>query len=291
MLRRVGGCVGRCSRLSGKGIQLERKFVLRSGNVRGFTGTTRSLSGAAVESLANPICTTSPSVKYWMAGGAALVYGIIMVGGITRLTESGLSMVDWKFQGRLPPSNDEEWEAEFEKYKQYPEFRKLFPSMTVEEFKRIFFWEYLHRMWGRAIGLYVALPFMFYTATGALRGPLLVRSSMIVGGVGFQGLLGWWMVKSGLEEPQKQTDQPRVSQYRLSAHLGTALLLYSGMFWTALDLFSPRAIPMQQALTEIPANMSRFKAFRRYAKGLAGLGKMIRSVHESLRLLTLYFCS
>ena len=197
---------------------------------------TQATTSAGVNSI---YANSSKSVKYWIAGGAALVYGIICVGGITRLTESGLSMVDWKFQGKMPPSTEEEWIAEFEKYKQFPEFKRLFPSMTVDEFKDIFFWEYLHRMWGRGIGLYIAAPFVYYAASRSIRGPMLTRSSLLLGGVVAQGLLGWWMVKSGLEEPEHDRNQPRVSQYRLAAHLGAALVLYSGMFWTAMDLFTP----------------------------------------------------
>jgi len=203
------------------------------------------------------------AVKWWMTGCAALVYGIIIVGGITRLTESGLSMTDWKFLGGMPPSTHEEWVKEFEKYKQFPEFKRLFPTMTVEEFKNIYFWEYLHRMWGRAIGLAVAVPLVAFAVTKKIRGPLLTRSTILLGGVVAQGLLGWWMVKSGLEEPENPRGVPRVSQYRLAAHLGAALTLYVGMVWTALDLWFPKR---KALLGEI--NPKKLKFFQRSAFGL-----------------------
>ena len=217
-----------------------------------------------VQEVVNPIQTNAPSVKYWMAGGAALVYGIVMVGGITRLTDSGLSMVDWKLQGGLPPRGDEEWAQEFEKYKLFPEFKRLFPSMTLEEFKDIYFWEYLHRMWGRAIGLYVGLPVIYYAATRKIQGPLLRRCALLTAGVGFQGLIGWWMVKSGLQEPTGKSDQPRVSQYRLATHLGSALVLYTGMFWTAMDLFRPQRASLPAAvLSQAPSHLMRNLHFYR----------------------------
>lgn len=243
-------------------------FTLRTPIIKTISRRcTTTQTNAALNTTRSVIQTNNRSVKYWLAGGAALVYGIILVGGITRLTESGLSMVDWNLQGRMYPKSEEEWEIEFAKYKQFPEFKRLCPDMTLDEFKKIFFWEYSHRMIGRFIGLYITVPFLAYVATGAIRGRLLVRSSMFVGGVGFQGLLGWWMVKSGLTEPQRTTDQPRVSQYRLSAHLGTALALYCGMFWTALELFRPNPETLQKS--SLTKNL---KFYKRSIHGLLGLG-------------------
>jgi len=179
------------------------------------------------------------AVKLWMTGCTGMVFGIITIGGVTRLTESGLSMVDWKLSGSLPPMGREAWEEEFAKYKQFPEFRRMHPHMTVEEFKGIFFWEYLHRMWGRSIGVAFALPFAYFTARRQLSPSVRNRCLALLGGIGCQGLVGWWMVKSGLEEPDHERAQPRVSQYRLATHLGAALLLYSGMLWTTLQFWKP----------------------------------------------------
>lgn len=183
-----------------------------------------------------------------------MVFGIIVVGGITRLTESGLSMVDWNFQGDLPPRTDEEWAAEFEKYKQYPEFKRLNPNMTVEEFKSIFFWEYLHRMWGRAIGLAFGLPFAYFALRRKLSPDMTRRSAVLLAGVGVQGLLGWWMVKSGLEEPEVDNMQPRVSQYRLATHLSAALLLYVGMLKTTFSLCRGTHHPLPESGRFPPVN-------------------------------------
>ena len=239
----------------------------------------------ATQTLATQQAESLGTIKWWITGCTVMVYGIIVVGGITRLTESGLSMVDWKLQGSLPPMNEEEWVNEFSKYKQYPEFKKLFPSMTLEEFKNIFFWEYTHRMWGRAIGLAVALPFLYFTVTKKIKGPLFRRSALLLAGVGFQGLLGWWMVKSGLEEPEKPTDPPRVSQYRLTAHLTAALSLYSVMLWTSFDLWKSNVPTLQFPTKQI---LSSFKSFRRNTHLLAALGISSLFAFYSFSLIPLF---
>lgn len=183
-------------------------------------------------------------IKWWYCGVTGMVFGIVVLGGVTRLTESGLSMVTWKPLGTLPPSTPEAWEEEFERYKAYPEFKILNREMTVEEFKRIFFFEYAHRMWGRAIGIAWALPLAYFALRGQLKGRMLQRSVAVLGGIGVQGLVGWWMVRSGLEEPE-QYGVPRVSQYRLATHFAAALTLFGGLLWTTMDLFMPshRALP------------------------------------------------
>jgi len=248
-----------------------RQIINRVATAQPTRVITRRVMNSQPAAPPHAIQTSAPSVKYWLAGGAALVYGIIMVGGITRLTESGLSMVHWNFQGSLPPRGDKEWQEEFDKYKEYPEFKRLFPSMTLEEFKNIYFWEYLHRMWGRAIGLYVALPVAYYAATKKIQGPLLRRCLWLTAGVGVQGLIGWWMVKSGLEEPTGKSDQPRVSQYRLATHLGAAFTLYSGMLWTAMDLWSSRVPHVSQTLASSPQLLQQLKTFRRSVAGTVAL--------------------
>ncbi len=159
---------------------------------------------------------------------------MVVVGGITRLTHSGLSIVEWQpLVGAIPPLDDAQWEEVFAKYRQTPEFRLRNHAMTVEGFKGIFWWEYFHRLLGRVIGVAFLVPFAYFAATGKVRGVLLWKLAAIFALGGLQGALGWYMVKSGL------VDDPRVSSPRLAAHLGLAFLLYALMFWTALTLLAP----------------------------------------------------
>jgi len=156
---------------------------------------------------------------------------MVVVGGITRLTHSGLSIVEWQpIVGALPPLNDSQWEEAFAKYRESPEFRHRNFDMTVEAFKGIFWWEYIHRLLGRLIGVAFLLPFLYFLARKRVRGPLAWKLAAIFALGGLQGALGWYMVKSGL------VDDPRVSQFRLAAHLGLAFLIYGAMFWVALGL-------------------------------------------------------
>lgn len=178
-------------------------------------------------------------VGIWLFASAAWVYSMVVLGGVTRLTRSGLSMTDWKFTGGLPPLSDEDWLVEFEKYKQSPEFKRVNKGMSIEDFKFIYWMEYAHRMWGRALGIMFALPFSYFLRKGYITLRLGVRlSGLFALGAG-QGLIGWWMVKSGLEEPPSEYVQPRVSPYRLATHLASAFAIYCGLFWTALSVVMP----------------------------------------------------
>lgn len=179
-------------------------------------------------------------VGWWLLGCCGLVAGSVILGGVTRLTESGLSMTKWHLvKGMRPPTTYQQWQEEFQRYQQFPEYQYVHKDLTLEEFKWIFYMEYAHRMWGRMIGLAVILPAVGFWAKGWF-GPALKRRSVLYSGlVVAQGLLGWWMVKSGLEAKPEVTDIPRVSQYRLAAHLSMALLLYSSMLYTALGLLAP----------------------------------------------------
>jgi heme a synthase len=194
-------------------------------------------------------------VIVWLLGTAALVFVMVVIGGITRLTESGLSIADWRpVTGAIPPMTEQDWMVEFEKYKQTPEFKKLNSSMTVEDFKGIYFWEWFHRLFGRAIGVAFALPFFYLLSRRVLRTPLTTRLSVLLLLGGSQGALGWYMVKSGLEV--KDGEVPRVSQYRLAAHLGSAFAIYTGLLWTAMDVMSknrPSAVTSVQAILRSPA--------------------------------------
>jgi len=168
-------------------------------------------------------------VSNWLFTVAFMVFAMAVIGAITRLTESGLSIAEWKpLSGALPPLNVAEWERVFALYKDTPQYREVFSGMTLAEFKGIFWWEWIHRFWGRIIGLAFALPMLWFWARGALT-PRLKRLSVILlllGGL--QGAVGWFMVASGL------VDQPSVSHYRLALHLGLALFLFAMLLYTGL---------------------------------------------------------
>ncbi|USD24312.1 COX15/CtaA family protein [Flagellimonas marinaquae] len=173
-------------------------------------------------------------VVYWLLTGCFLIFVMVLVGGITRLTHSGLSISDYKLiQGTIPPMNEQEWEEAFELYKQYPEYQKLNYHFGIEEFKDIYFWEWLHRVIGRFIGIVFILPFIYFLIAKKLDRPTIKKSLILLFMGGFQGFLGWYMVKSGL------VDRPDVSHYRLAAHLTTAFLTFAYSFWVALDLIYP----------------------------------------------------
>ena len=171
-------------------------------------------------------------LSIWLFALCLMIVAMIFIGGVTRLTGSGLSMVEWRpFLGFLPPLTETEWTRVFELYKLSPEFKQINSWMEISDFKFIFFWEYFHRVWGRLIGLFILIPFLYFIFTKKLKNKILFRSSIILFLVCVQGLIGWWMVKSGLNEIAT------VSQYRLSVHLSMAFIILGISFWTALDLF------------------------------------------------------
>ena len=171
-------------------------------------------------------------LSIWLFALCLMIVAMIFIGGVTRLTGSGLSMVEWRpFLGFLPPLTETEWTRVFELYKLSPEFKQINSWMEISDFKFIFFWEYFHRVWGRLIGLFILIPFLYFIFTKKLKNIILFRSSIILFLVCVQGLIGWWMVKSGLNEIAT------VSQYRLSVHLSMAFIILGISFWTALDLF------------------------------------------------------
>ena len=173
-------------------------------------------------------------VIYWLFTGCVLIFIMVVVGGITRLTHSGLSIPDYKLiSGTIPPINDQQWEEAFELYKEYPEYQKLNSNITLTEFKGIFFWEWLHRVIGRVLGLVFIIPFLYFLITRQLDKSTIKKTIILLILGGFQGFLGWYMVKSGL------VDRPDVSHYRLAAHLTTAFVTFSFTLWVALDLIFP----------------------------------------------------
>ncbi|CAG5054631.1 unnamed protein product [Parnassius apollo] len=181
-----------------------------------------------------------------------MVFTAVVLGGVTRLTESGLSMVTWKLLGEKMPTSEEEWQQEFEKYQQYPEYKYKNQHITLSEFKWIWWMEFAHRTWGRAIGAAVFLPAAFFWARGYLDRGMKIRVAAYCALVAAQGLMGWYMVKSGLEDRfQGPSDVPRVSQYRLAAHLSLAFILYSGLVAGALRILRP--LPVAATLQKIKA--------------------------------------
>jgi heme a synthase len=169
-------------------------------------------------------------VGRWLLIVCALILAMVVIGGVTRLTESGLSMTRWEVHRLLPPIGDAAWREEFALYKQSPQYLKINAGMSLDAFKNIYFWEYLHRMWGRMIGLAFAMPLAFFWLTKQIPAGFKPRLLGLLALGGAQGFIGWWMVASGL------VDRPDVSHYRLTVHLMVALTLFAGCLWTALDL-------------------------------------------------------
>jgi cytochrome c oxidase assembly protein subunit 15 len=181
------------------------------------------ISSASVDRMA--------PVRLWLFGVAALVFLMVIVGGATRLTESGLSITEWRVvTGVLPPLSEAAWLVEFEKYKQIPQYGQLFPTMTLPEFKFIFYWEWGHRILGRIIGFAFALPLAWFWWTGRVQGVLRWKLLGLLALGGLQGAVGWWMVASGL------TQRTEVAPERLAVHLTLASITFVGLLWVAMGL-------------------------------------------------------
>jgi len=178
---------------------------------------------------------STKSIVIWLLAGCLLIWGMVVVGGITRLTGSGLSMAKWKIATVVPPLNDVQWQAEFNDYKQTPQFKDVNSYFTLQDYKHIYWWEFIHRLIGRMIGVVFLIPFAFFVLKGWLKGKLLIQSLIIFAMGGAQGVLGWFMVASGLQ------DVPHVSHYFLAAHLITAFITFGYSFWVALDLIYPNS--------------------------------------------------
>ena len=180
----------------------------------------------------------------WLLVCCAMVFAMVVIGGITRLTHSGLSIAEWNpVMGAIPPLDQVEWQAEFALYKTTPQYRLENAGMTLAEFRTIFWWEYVHRLWGRLIGAVFLLPFLYFLWRGRIERGLVPKLALLFLLGALQGALGWFMVESGLEQGTS------VSQYRLAAHLAAALVIYGYMLWLALELLRPRApLPLAPAL-------------------------------------------
>ena len=173
----------------------------------------------------------SGQIRIWLLSTVIMVMLMILIGGVTRLTDSGLSMVEWRpLWGFLPPISQFEWNRVFELYMKSPEYIFKNKGMSLEEFKEIFFWEYFHRLWGRLIGIIFIIPLLFFIIVKKIPKSILSKLFLILFLGGLQGFIGWWMVKSGL------VNDPTVSQYRLTIHLSNALLILSLLIWVYLDV-------------------------------------------------------
>ena len=204
--------------------------------------------------------TRQSAVAAWLLACCALIFAMVVLGGVTRLTHSGLSIVEWQpLVGALPPLTERDWHELFEKYRQTPEYREVNKGMSVEEFKGIFWLEYFHRLLGRLIGVAFFVPLLWFWRHRQIDRHLGLRLAGIFLLGALQGALGWYMVASGL------IDEPRVSHYRLTAHLALAFAIYGAMLWLALDLLWPRA----SAATDESARRLRRMAW--WATGIIGL--------------------
>src|SRR5436305_7272402 len=186
------------------------------------------------------------AVRWWLIAVAALIALMVLVGGATRLTESGLSIVEWKpVTGSLPPLSEAQWTDAFEAYKKIPQYRELNAGMNLSEFKTIFWWEWSHRLLGRVIGMVYLLPFLWFLWRGMMMPELKRRLWLIFGLGALQGAVGWWMVASGL------SGRVEVSQYRLATHLVLALLIFAATVWTLGRLKQRPALeaPMRLKIT------------------------------------------
>src|SRR5215207_6716348 len=176
------------------------------------------------------------AIAYWLLFCCGMIFAMVVIGGITRLTLSGLSITEWQpVTGILPPLSEAQWAAEFEKYRQIPQYRQLNLGMSLAEFKSIYFWEYVHRLWGRLIGFAYALPLIYFVVRRQVPRQLILPLCGIFALGVAQGLLGWYMVTSGLAE------RVSVSQYRLVAHLALALAIYAATLWIALGILAGRS--------------------------------------------------
>lgn len=192
--------------------------------------------------------TVAKAMAIWLLVCCAMVFAMVVVGGVTRLTHSGLSIVEWQpIVGAIPPLNDAEWQATFAKYQQTPEFKLRNFDMGVHEFKGIFWWEYFHRLLGRLIGIVYLLPLLVFVARRHVSAALAWKLGGILLLGAMQGAMGWYMVKSGL------VDEPRVSHLRLTAHLALAFLIFAAQLWVALDLLRG-----QRVRPPVPAGLVRF---------------------------------
>ncbi len=197
-------------------------------------------------------------IATWLLICCVMVFAMIVVGGVTRLTDSGLSIVEWQpIVGTMPPITQEDWDVLLEKYRSSPQYQKINKGMSVDEFKNIFWWEYFHRLLGRLIGIVFFVPFVYFLVKKSIDRSLGIKLTGIFILGGLQGFMGWYMVMSGL------VNDPHVSQYRLTAHLGLAFVIFAAMFWVALGLLTPQS--------EHSRPSEKIQSLRRFSYSLTSL--------------------
>lgn len=207
------------------------------------------------------------AVRIWLYIVLFVLFALFLVGGATRLTDSGLSITEWKpIHGVIPPLTEAQWQEELEKYRQIPEYQKINKGMSLDEFKSIFWWEWAHRLLARGVGVVMALPLAFFWLTGRLESHLKPKLLGLLALGGFQGFIGWWMVSSGLSE------RVDVSQYRLATHLTLACIIFTAVMWVARGLASHSQGPAGQGTRRFAGVMALLVLFQIYLGALvAGL--------------------
>jgi cytochrome c oxidase assembly protein subunit 15 len=250
--------------------------ALRTGAARAGRTCPHAIIGAmstlvhrpavAAAAAGNPAAAGSHrGVAAWLLVCCALVFVMVVVGGVTRLTHSGLSITEWQpIVGTLPPIGDADWESVFDKYRSTPEYRDVNHGMSLAEFKGIFWWEYFHRLLGRMIGVAFLVPFVVFVARGRIPAGYGWAFAGIFALGAVQGAWGWYMVQSGL------VDDPRVSQFRLCAHLGLAFLIFAAMFRAALSLRFPPRAALPAAQTRAACGLARWLSLLVFLQVLSG---------------------
>ncbi len=214
------------------------------------------------------------AVGLWLLVVAAIIIGMVTLGGLTRLTGSGLSITEWHpLTGVVPPLSEASWQAEFAKYKQIPQYVRENRWMSLSDFKAIYWWEWTHRFLGRLLGVVFLLPFLWFAWTGAIARAQWPRMIVLLALGGLQGFVGWWMVESGLET------RVAVSQYRLAIHLGTAIILLGAILWTALEYSYP---PLEGKRTALRGGARAAFAFTALVYIQMLLGALVAGLHAGL---------
>jgi len=226
-----------------------------------------------IRAAAGPAATAPRAVAFWLLGCCLMILAMVVIGGITRLTGSGLSIMEWApLMGAIPPLSHDEWLRVFGLYQQIPQYSAVNPGMTLGEFQSIFWWEWLHRLWGRLIGIVFLLPFLWFLVRRRIPAGLAPHLVALFLLGGLQGFIGWFMVASGFAE------RVSVSQYRLALHLGLALVIYGYMLWLALGLLrpvpaaidAPRAARLRRRLSGLIALAAVTILFGGFVAGLDG---------------------
>ncbi|MCR5859213.1 COX15/CtaA family protein [Mesorhizobium sp. J428] len=207
------------------------------------------------------------AVRIWLYVVLVVLFALFIVGGATRLTDSGLSITEWKpIHGVIPPLSEAEWQEEFDLYRQIPQYQQINKGMSLDEFKSIFWWEWAHRLIARLVGVVMALPLAFFWLTGRLESQLKPRLLGLFALGGFQGFIGWWMVASGLSE------RVSVSQYRLAVHLTLACIIFAAVMWVARGLAPHSEEPASSGTRRLAGAMAMLVLFQIYLGALvAGL--------------------